>query len=245
MSKIVLLSEIVEHPSSHPALREFRKMAARMTAPPGVEPLKKILAVGVPFDRKHGFLARRDPAFIKNVFENLAAAKIPVSPNFVFTPYDMRYNQDFLDPRNNCATDVLVFSFIASPDHPARSQKPSAACFSLSPFDKGIGSWAEAAQRTQAKIIISYSVTEHDINVECFRSPFHAARYQGLPLPAHQTLVHDARAIIRKDYALELQRFRSAAGESTSPEGNGNRRPSFVNRIASLFGRLRPSGNER
>lgn len=216
------MSKIIEYPSTHPALREFRQAATQMTGDTHAEPLSRIVAVGVPFNGQH-FFSLRDPKYIKNALNNLAANDIPVNPDFVFIPMDMNFKQDFLDPKNDLKPDIVIFAFIAGIGHPEREaaniflQKLANVSFSLkrpfisfetphyfkrSPFDKGIQSWEEAIERAAPKVVISYSVTQNDIRTDHFKSSL----YVEGPCANLPEAAHTMYSRIRKDYAANLKR---------------------------------------
>lgn len=187
--------------SLHWALRGFREATKEVA---GVQPLTRILAVGVPFNGLW-FLRPRDPEFVGDSLRDLAGAHIPVSRDFVFTPFDLRYGRkyDYLDPANvqRIKPDIVIIAFIATPNHPQRKTVCDDGCFTLSPKDSGIASWQEATENSGAKIVLSYAHTKNDVSI----TPSPTSRYEEIPKLCRKVWSFHVSTLIDKDYAASLR----------------------------------------
>ncbi len=157
----------LEHPSLLPFRDLGRKLVQDKRRSASLPLMQSVTAVGMPFCDEYGFMYRRDVKSLTDTVVSLGNIGLALDPHFQLRPMDLRQGRDFLDPKNNFKTDVLMIAMIAGADHverkPYRGKREMPNALLQSPYEKGMECWREATMRIRPKVVFSYFGTGQDI----------------------------------------------------------------------------------
>jgi len=214
-------------PSSHQHLKEFRHMWRNLFSPappaPLEQPLRNIVAVGANYRGDAG-LEDRDKAWLSHTLEYCHRQKVPVPPDFTFTPVNLANGHDFLNPRLAIKADIVMVCFVINPDAlPLVKETGSYWRYNGPNFlvsDRhSRKSWGEAAKRTGARLVVTFDrgteIGSSHFNGDAFRmSGIHQITAPG---PNNCDNRYWMSMLMRTDLKAEIDRRNSPKAETRAP----------------------------